>query len=90
VGNLYALSQRTTLGLQRPMFIIGAACLGLIAGQLGFSNMVRFLYPAVGYGGMAFFAGVICVWIAKRGALWNAAPQAPPPGKKPRVAGSAK
>lgn len=77
VGNLFALSQRTSLGLPRPMFIIGASSLALIAGQLGFSNMVRFLYPAVGYGGMAFFAGVIYVWIAKRGALWNAQPGLP-------------
>ena len=66
VGNLFALSQRVTLGLPKKLFIALAACLALIAGQLGFSNMVRFLYPAVGYGGMAFFAGVAYVWIAKR------------------------
>ena len=66
VGNLFALSQRITLGLPKKLFIVIAACLALLAGQWGFSNMVRFLYPAVGYGGMAFFAGVAWVWIAKR------------------------
>jgi len=93
VGNLFALSQRTTLGLPKPMFIIGAACLALLAGQLGFSNMVRFLYPAVGYGGMAFFAGIIYVWITKRGILRNAQPQLlqpPPTFKKPRAPEAAK
>ena len=69
VGNLFALSQRVTLGLPRKLFIALAACLALVAGQFGFSNMVRFLYPAVGYGGMAFFAGVAYVWIAKREVL---------------------
>ncbi len=69
VGNLYALSERLTLRLRKSHFIIAAACLALLAGQLGFSNMVRFLYPAVGYGGLAFFAGVIYVWIAKRDGL---------------------
>ncbi len=66
VGNLYALAQRVTLGLPKKLFIAVAACLALMAGQLGFSNMVRYLYPAVGYGGIAFFLGVAWVWIAKR------------------------
>ena len=66
VGNLYALSQRISLKIPKKLFIAIAVCLALLAGQLGFSNMVKFLYPAVGYGGMAFFAGVIYVWITKR------------------------
>jgi uncharacterized membrane protein YkvI len=66
VGNLFALSQRMTLALPKKLFIVLAACLALLAGQFGFSNLVRFLYPAVGYGGMAFFAGVAWVWIARR------------------------
>lgn len=66
VGNLYSLSQRITLRIPKKLFITLAACLALLAGQLGFSNMVKYLYPAVGYGGMAFFAGVVYVWITKR------------------------
>lgn len=66
VGNLYSLSQRISPRIPKRLFIAIAACLALLAGQLGFSNMVRFLYPAVGYGGMAFFAGIVYIWIAKR------------------------
>jgi Uncharacterized membrane protein len=69
VGNLYALSQRISFGLPKKLFIALAACLALLAGQLGFSNMVRYLYPAVGYGGIAFFLGVVYVWIARRDAV---------------------
>ena len=66
VGNLYSLSQRISLRMPKKLLIAVATCLALLAGQLGFSNMVRFLYPAVGYGGMAFIAGVVYVWITKR------------------------
>ncbi len=69
VGNLYALSQRVSFGLPKKLFIAAAACLALLAGQLGFSNMVRYLYPAVGYGGIAFFLGVVWVWITKRNSV---------------------
>lgn len=69
VGNLFALSQRMTLALPKKLFIALAACLALLAGQFGFSNLVRFLYPAVGYGGMAFFAGVAWLFIARRSKL---------------------
>ena len=74
VGNLFALSQRMTLGLPRKLFITLAACLALLAGQFGFSNLVRFLYPAVGYGGMAFFAGIAWVWIARRRSITEGPP----------------
>ncbi len=69
VSDLYSLSQRLSFKIPRKLFIAAATCLALLAGQLGFSNMVRFLYPAVGYGGLAFFAGVVWVWIAKRDAV---------------------
>lgn len=69
VADLYALSQRVSQKIPKKLFIAAAACLALLAGQLGFSSMVHYLYPAVGYGGMAFFAGVAYVWIAKRSAV---------------------
>ena len=69
VGNLYGFVQRISFKLPKPLFIVGAACLAFLIGQLGFSNMVRYLYPVVGYGGMLFFIGVLYVWIFKRNSL---------------------
>jgi uncharacterized membrane protein YkvI len=69
VGNLYGFTQRVAPNLPKPLFVALVTSGAFIAGQLGFSNLVRFLYPAVGYGALLFFAGAIYVWIKKRGAL---------------------
>ena len=69
VGNLYAFSQRLSPRLPRTAVIGVAIALALVVAQLGFSNMVRFLYPAVGYGGMLFFGGIAYTWIKKRDSL---------------------
>jgi uncharacterized membrane protein YkvI len=69
IGNLYGFTQRVSLSLSKPLLIALATAGAFIAGQLGFSNLVRFLYPAVGYGALLFFAGAIYVWIKKRDAL---------------------
>lgn len=69
VGNLYGFVRRMPQGLPKPMVIAVTAAAALVVGQLGFSNMVKYLYPVVGYGGMLFFAGIIHVWIAKRDSL---------------------
>lgn len=69
VGNLYAFSQRLSPRLSRGMVIAVTCALALVVAQLGFSNMVRFLYPAVGYGGMLFFGGVVYTWLKKRDSL---------------------
>jgi uncharacterized membrane protein YkvI len=69
VGNLYAFSQRVNLRLPKAAVIGGVTFLAFLAGQLGFSNMVKYLYPAVGYGGILFFAGILYVWIAKRNSV---------------------
>ncbi len=69
VGNLYAFSERVSLKISKKALIAGVTVLALLAGQLGFSTMVRFLYPAVGYAGIVFFAGVVYVWTAKRKAV---------------------
>jgi uncharacterized membrane protein YkvI len=69
VGNLYAFSQRLTPHLPRTAVIATACVAALFVAQLGFSNMVRFLYPAVGYGGILFFGGVVFVWVKKRDSL---------------------
>ena len=69
VGNLFGFSQRLSASLPRVAIIAVTSALATLAAQLGFSNMVRFLYPAVGYGGMLFMGGVAYVWIAKRDTL---------------------
>ena len=69
VGNLFGFSQRLSARLPRVVVIVVTSALATLAAQMGFSNMVRFLYPAVGYGGMLFMGGVAYVWIAKRDTL---------------------
>ena len=69
VGNLYGFVRRMPQRLPRLAAVAGAAAIALAVGQLGFSNMVKYLYPVVGYGGMLFFVGVIHTWIAKRDSL---------------------
>ncbi|MGI5849650.1 MAG: hypothetical protein ACOX8Q_06265 [Christensenellales bacterium] len=69
VGNLYGFVQRVSSKTPKTIVIAGVTAAAFSAGQLGFSNLVKYLYPAVGYGGMLFFAGVAYVWIKKRYAL---------------------
>jgi len=69
VGNLYGFVQRINTRLRAPWVIAAVTGLAFIASQFGFSNMVRYLYPAVGYGGMLFFGGVMYAWFAKRDAF---------------------
>jgi uncharacterized membrane protein YkvI len=66
IGDLYGFSQRMPFSLPKKLMITLAAAGAFSAGQLGFSNLVRFLYPAVGYGALLFFAGAIYAWIRKR------------------------
>jgi len=69
VGNLFGLVQRVSYRLPRWLFAAAATVLAFAVAQLGFSNMVKYLYPAVGYGGMLFFGGMAYVWIKKRDSL---------------------
>ncbi len=69
VGNLFGLVQRISFRLPKWVFALCATGLAFAVAQLGFSNMVKYLYPAVGYGGMLFFVGVAYVWIKKRQAF---------------------
>lgn len=69
VGNLYGFVRRVSPKSSSIWIVIGTTVFAFIAGQLGFSNLVKYLYPAVGYGGMLFFIGVFYVWIKKRDAL---------------------
>ena len=70
VGNLYGLVRRLS-GKESPSFRMAAGLIILAFGvsQFGFSNMIQYLYPAVGYGGLLFFAGILCVWVQKKNAI---------------------
>lgn len=61
VGSLYGFSARITdINTNRAKFyIIGTTVLALAASQLGFSNMVKYLYPIVGYGGVALLISLL-------------------------------
>lgn len=54
VGSLYGFSARITdlNGKYAKYIIIGTAFFAFIASQLGFSNLVKYLYPIVGYAGI--------------------------------------
>lgn len=69
VSNLYGFVQRIPLKSSKTRLIVLTTLLAFIVGQLGFSNMVKYLYPVVGYGGIVFFIGVIYTWVAKRKAV---------------------
>lgn len=66
VGNLYGFVHRFSLKSSRLWLIFASSAIALIVSLLGFSNMVKYLYPAVGYGGILFLGGVIYVWFAKK------------------------
>ena len=60
VGSLYGFSARIgSLGrLGASKIIIGTSILAFFASLLGFSNLVRYLYPLQGYGGIVFLAAL--------------------------------
>lgn len=68
VGNLYGFVSRMNFiaARFRIWVIAGTTLAAFLFSQIGFSAMVKYLYPAVGYGGFLFFAGLIYVWIFKR------------------------
>lgn len=62
VGALYGFTSRITNIQRNPLksrlVIIIVTIAALLASQFGFSNIVKYLYPAVGYGGIIF---LICL-----------------------------
>lgn len=61
VGSLYGFAARVTDidSKKARYYIIGTAVLALVASQLGFSNLVRYLYPVVGYGGVVMLVALV-------------------------------
>lgn len=70
VGNLYGFIRRMPVKdgpfLSKPRLMVFTTAAAFCVGQLGFSKMVKTLYPAVGYGGLLLFLGIIYAWVAKR------------------------
>ncbi|WP_186576315.1 YkvI family membrane protein [Aquibacillus kalidii] len=68
VGNLYGFVSRLDFIKQtyKKWLIIGTTIVAFGVSQLGFSTMVEYLYPAVGYGGMLLLIGLLYSWIFKR------------------------
>lgn len=66
VGALYGFTSRITDIQSYPVkgriFIVLITIAALLASQFGFSNIVRYLYPAVGYGGIIM---LVCLIISK-------------------------
>ncbi|MCX7747768.1 MAG: hypothetical protein N2645_12910 [Clostridia bacterium] len=61
VGSLYGFSARITdiKKINTKYLVIGSTLLAFAASQLGFSNLVRYLYPVVGYGGIVLLAALL-------------------------------
>lgn len=68
VGSMFGFVRRINLQPSRRMKILSVvtAVLAFGASQFGFSNMVKYLYPAVGYGGMVMLISLLGVWILRR------------------------
>jgi Uncharacterized membrane protein len=61
VGSLYGFAARV-VDMDSPKVrpvIIGTAAAAFVASQFGFSNIVKYLYPAVGYGGILLLVGLL-------------------------------
>lgn len=63
VGSLYGFAARFSNQEKSPRkagaVIIAAAIAAFFASQVGFSNLVKYLYPLVGYGGIALLAALV-------------------------------
>lgn len=68
VGSLYGFVERIT-DQGKPVFrwlVIGTGAAAFAAGQLGFSTLVRVLYPAVGYAGLLMLGGLLYGYARER------------------------
>lgn len=65
VGSLFGFTSRLTNIEKRPkrgrIIIFSASIAALIASQFGFSNLVKYLYPLVGYGGILLLGCLLYV-----------------------------
>lgn len=61
VGSLYGFTARITNinDAYGKLIVIEITILSFIASQFGFSNLVKYLYPIIGYGGIIILAGLL-------------------------------
>ncbi len=63
VGSLFGFSSRVTkvnhTSMRKRLIIIGTTIVAFFASQFGFSNLVKYLYPLVGYGGMVLLISLL-------------------------------
>jgi len=63
VGSLFGFSSRVTRVnysfFKKRIIIIGTVIVAFFASQFGFSNLVKYLYPLVGYGGMVLLISLL-------------------------------
>ncbi|OEH85244.1 hypothetical protein BHU72_05800 [Desulfuribacillus stibiiarsenatis] len=70
VGSLYGFVSRITDIQRSPnkgrLLVIVTTIVALVASQFGFSNLVKYLYPLVGYGGTLLLLSLVVTKIRKR------------------------
>jgi uncharacterized membrane protein YkvI len=61
VGSLYGFAARLEISkkINLKTLIIFTSILAFICTQFGFSNLIKYLYPLVGYGGIVFLVGML-------------------------------
>jgi uncharacterized membrane protein YkvI len=67
VGSLYGFAARiaNVKSFYGKLLIIGTTALSFIASQFGFSNLVKYLYPAIGYGGVIILINLLYCYYKK-------------------------
>lgn len=67
VGNLYGFVSRVRFvsGRYHIWIVTGTTIAAFFVSQIGFSAMVKYLYPAAGYGGLLFLGGLLFIWLFK-------------------------
>ncbi len=68
VGNLYGFVNRLDfIGKRyRLISLVITIVFAFLLAQIGFSSMVRYIYPAVGYGGLLMIIGLTYTWLFRR------------------------
>lgn len=73
VGSLYGFVTRITdmqkSPFNRRIIVIGSTIAALLASQFGFSNLVKYLYPIVGYGGIILLTSLIYIKIKDKDSM---------------------
>lgn len=73
VGSLYSFSARTVNLKRHPRkgkaIVVGVATMAFFASLLGFSNLVKYLYPSVGYIGIIMLVCLVYTKLKNKGRL---------------------